>query len=162
MGTESKITASDVSPICLTLIYTPDHVMLAVYNSGDLIEKLTLQPRFDHIVITASGTSLNMSNQNSFEFNFQLDPISDPTEILDKIYDLKCLFTALSDFVLFYFFSLPSIKILSNQSWRDDWIRRTLKTPGILENKNNETDQTNEISDTKLKEDVERILKEIN
>ena len=30
MGTESKITASDVSPICLTLIYTPDHVMLAV------------------------------------------------------------------------------------------------------------------------------------
>ena len=103
MGTESKITASDVSPICLTLIYTPDHVMVAVYNSGDLIEKVTLQPRFDHIVITASGTSLNMSNQNSFEFNFQLDPISDPTEILDKIYDLKCLFTALSDFVLILF-----------------------------------------------------------
>ena len=103
MGTESKITASDVSPICLTLIYTPGHAMLAVYNSGDLIERIPLEPRFDDIVIIASKTSLDFNNQN-VEFNFQLDPTSDPTEILDKIYDLKCLFTALSDFVLILFF----------------------------------------------------------
>ena len=89
LGSESLVTDSEVSSICVTLIYTPGHVMLAVYNSGDLIERIPLQPRFDGLVITASQTSLNVNSESNVEFNFQLDPTSDPTEILDKIYDLK-------------------------------------------------------------------------
>ena len=86
------VTASDVSSsISVTLIFTPGYVMLTVYNSGDLIERIPLQPRFDGVVITASQSSLKISNHNSsgVEFQFQLDPSADPTEILDKIYNLK-------------------------------------------------------------------------
>ena len=88
IDSESKKTAGDVSSIHMTLVYAPGFAMLAVNNSGDLIERIPLEPRFDDIVITASQTSLDFSNQN-VEYNFQLDPTSDPTEILDKIYDLK-------------------------------------------------------------------------
>ena len=63
--------------------------MLAVYNSGDLIERFPLKPRFDDLVITASKSSLKITSHTSVEFNFQLDPSADPTEILDKIYNLK-------------------------------------------------------------------------
>ena len=90
-GSGKTITASDVSSsISVTLIFTPGYVMLTVYNSGDLIERIPLQPRFDGVVITASQRSLKISNHNSgVEFQFQLDPSADPTEILDKIYNLK-------------------------------------------------------------------------
>ena len=91
-GSDDQITASDVSSsISVTLIFTPGYVMLTVYNSGDLIERIPLQPRFDGVVITASQSSLKISNHNSsgVEFQFQLDPSADPTEILDKIYNLK-------------------------------------------------------------------------
>ena len=87
---DKKIIASDVSSsICVTLIYTAGFVMLAVYNNGDLIERIPLLPRFDDIVITADQSSLKITNHTSVEFNFQLDPSADPTEILDKIYNLK-------------------------------------------------------------------------
>ena len=68
---------------------------------------------------------------------------------------------SLSNFVLVLLLRLPSCKILTTQSWRDDWIRETINKPGILENNNDEIDLTTEISDKKLEEDVDRILKEI-
>ena len=68
---------------------------------------------------------------------------------------------SLSNFVLVLLLRLPSCKILTTQSWRDDWIRETIKKPEILENNNDEIDLTTEISDKKLEEDVDRILKEI-
>ena len=87
---DNKITASEVSSsICITLIFTEGFVMLAVYNKGELLERFPLKPRFDDILITASKSSLKISNHTRVEFNFQLDPSADPTEILDKIYNLK-------------------------------------------------------------------------
>ena len=68
---------------------------------------------------------------------------------------------SLSNFVLVLLLRLPSCKILTTQSWRDDWIRETINKPEILENNNDEIDLTTEISDKKLEEDVDRILKEI-
>ena len=95
-GFDNKITTSDVSTsICITLIHTPGFVMLAVYNSGDLIDRIPLQPRLDEIVITASQSSLNITDNNTVEFNLTLDPSADPAEFLDKIYELKSLLFSL-------------------------------------------------------------------
>ena len=89
-GFDNKTTASDVSnSICIALIYTPGFVMLAIYNTGDLIDRIPLQPRLDEIVITASQSSLTITDNTTVEFKLQLDPSADPTEILDKIYELK-------------------------------------------------------------------------
>ena len=89
-GFDNEITTSNVSTsICVTLIYTPGFVMLAVYDSGDLIDRIPLQPRLDEIVITASQSSLTITDNNTVEFNLKLDPSADPAEILDKIYELK-------------------------------------------------------------------------
>ena len=89
-GFDNEITTSNVSTsICITLIYTPGFVMLAVYDSGDLIDRIPLQPRLDEIVITASQSSLTITDNNTVEFNLKLDPSADPAEILDKIYELR-------------------------------------------------------------------------
>ena len=78
---------SDETNITLSLVFNADIVMLLIYKCGDLVERLTLSPRQDGVVITATQSSLILTDQKS-EITIQLHQDSDTTFLLDKIYNL--------------------------------------------------------------------------